>query len=300
MKNHLSLAAFLICMASFPMTAFAQTDYSKVQIQTTPLGHNMYALAGAGGNITVAVGSDSIIMVDTEFAPLHDKIKAAVTAISPLPIKYVINTHYHGDHTGGNELFAKDGATFVSTANLANRLKNPLPGADGKPGTPAPAVAVPTQTYSGETHQVTAGGVVADLEHPPSAHTDTDSIVIWKAANVICTGDIISSASYPNIDVAAGGSINGMIAGADYILAHSDAATKVVPGHGPVTDRAGVMEFRTMLVTARDRIAKAKAGGMTADQVMNANLLADLDVKWKPNASPVQAQFPRRVYESVK
>ena len=126
------------------------------------------------------------------------------------------------------------------------------------------------------------GGVTADLVHPAPAHTDGDSIVFWRAADVISTGDIVGSAAYPNIDVAVGGGIDGMIAGATYVIDHSDANTKIVPGHGPVTDRAGVMAYRAMLQTARDRIAKAKADGQTEDQVATGTLLAGLDTKWKP------------------
>ena len=281
--------------------AFAQgagPDYSKVEEQVTDLGHNIYAMTGAGGNTTVAVGTDGIIVVDTQFAPLYDKIKAKIASLSPLPVKYVILTHYHGDHTGGAEGFAKDGAILVSTAQLAVRMKAPPPGANGQPGTPAPDDAIPKQTYSGGSYQVKIGGVTADLVHTPPGHTDGDSIVFWRAENVISTGDLASSASYPNIDVAVGGGIDGMIAGASYIIDHSDANTKIVPGHGPVTDRAGVMAYRAMLQTARDRIAKAKADGQTEDQVANGTLLADLDAKWKPGPAP--SRFPRLVYESVK
>jgi glyoxylase-like metal-dependent hydrolase (beta-lactamase superfamily II) len=162
----------------------------------------MYALTGAGGNTTVAVGSDSIIVVDTQFAPVYDKIKAKIASLSPLPVKYVILTHYHGDHTGGNASFAKDGATLVSTAKLADRLQHPLPQANGQPGTPAPDEAVPKQTFSGQSYELKTGGVTATFYHPAAAHTDTDAIIFWPAANVISTGDIVSSASYPNIDVA--------------------------------------------------------------------------------------------------
>ena len=281
--------------------ALAQTgpDYSKVEEVVTDLGHNMYAMTGAGGNTTVAVGTDAIIVVDTQFAPLYDKIKAKIASLSPLPVKYVILTHYHGDHTGGAASFARDGATLISTAQLAVRMAAPPPGANGQPGTPAPDDAIPKQTYSGSSYQVKIAGVTADLVHPAPAHTDGDTIVLWKAEDVISTGDIVGSASYPNIDVAVGGGIDGMIAGATYVIDHSDAGTKIVPGHGPVTDRAGVIAYRTMLQTARDRIAKAKADGQSEDQVATGTLLADLDAKWKPAGSG-PSRFPRLVYESVK
>jgi glyoxylase-like metal-dependent hydrolase (beta-lactamase superfamily II) len=298
MKKILSLAAFLALCAG---GAWAQgQDFSKVEIQSTDLGHNMYALAGAGGNITIAVGSDGIIMVDTEFAPLHDKIKAKIASISPLPIKFVIDTHFHGDHTGGNEAFAKDGAIIMAHENVAKHMASPPPGANGQPGTPAPKGALPTQSYSGQGTEVKVAGQTAELVHFENAHTDGDSFVFWPAANVISTGDIVSSAAYPNIDVVTGGGIDGMIAGADFVIAHSDAQTKIVPGHGPVTDKKGVTAYRNMLKTARDRIAKAKAKGMTEDQVQKANLLADLDKKWLPQGANPLSRFPINVYRSIK
>jgi cyclase len=300
-KSCAAIAAFGLLAGPALGPAFAQggTDFSKVEEQVTDLGHNMYAMTGAGGNTTVAIGTDGIIVVDTQFAPLYDKIKAKITSLSPLPVKYVILTHYHGDHTGGAAGFAKDGATLVSTAQLAVRLKNPPPGANGQPGTPAPDEAIPKQTYSGNSDQVKVGGVTANLYHPAPAHTDGDSIVLWPTADVISTGDIVGSAAYPNIDVAVGGGIDGMIAGATYVINHSDANTKIVPGHGPVTDLAGVITYRTMLETARDRIAKAKAAGQTEDQVATGTLLSDLDARWKPPGN-APSRFPRLVYESLQ
>ncbi len=301
MKKSLAAVAALGLLAGGVLTkgALAQgPDYSKVEEVVTDLGHNMYAMTGAGGNTTVAVGTDGIIVVDTQFAPLYDKIKAKIASLSPLPVKYVILTHYHGDHTGGAEGFAKDGAILVSTPQLAARMKAPPPGANGQPGTPAPDDAIPKQTYSGESTQLKVGGVTADLHHLPPAHTDGDTVIIWPGADVISTGDIVSSASYPNIDVAVGGGIDGMISGAGWVIDHSDANTKIVPGHGPVTDKNGVIAYRTMLQTVRDRIAKAKAAGQTEDQVATGTLLADIDAKWKPGAAP--SRFPRLVYESVK
>ena len=291
-------AAALSLMAVVP--AFAQgQDFSKVEEKVTELGHGLYAVTGAGGNTTIAVGSDAVIVVDTQFAPVYDKLKAAISGLSPFPVKYVINTHYHGDHTGGNEAFAKAGATLVAYETVPDRMLHPFPGPNG-PVPPAPAGAIPTKLYSGSSTTVTIPGVTADLVHPAPAHSDTDTIVIWKAANVISTGDIVGSATYPNIDVASGGGIEGMIAATDYVIAHADAQTKIVPGHGPVTDKAGVIAYRAMLATARDRIAKAKAAGQTEDQVAaDTGLLADLDVRWKaPGNAP--SRFPRLVYESVK
>ena len=268
-------------------------------MQATDLGHGLTALAGTGGNITVAVGSNAIIMVDTEYAPLHDKIKAKVTELSALPIRYVIDTHYHGDHTGGNAAFAKDGAILVAHENVAKRMASPPPGANGQPGTPAPKGALPVQSYNGQGTEVNIPGQRAELVHLAPAHTDGDTIVFWPDANVISTGDTASSASYPNIDVAVGGGIDGMITATDFIIAHADAKTKIVPGHGPVTDKKGVIAYRAMLKSARDIVAKAKAKGMTEDQVQKADLLAPLNKTWLAAGSATPPRFQLLVYRSV-
>lgn len=293
------LATSLVLIALPPASAQQGPDFSKTVITTTDLGHGLTALAGTGGNITVAVGSDAIIMVDTEYAPLHDKIKAKIAELSPLPIKYVIDTHYHGDHTGGNEAFAKDGAIIIAHENVGKRMENPPPGANGQPGKPAPKDALPVQTYSGQGTEVRIAGQRAELVHLPPAHTDGDTIVFWPDADVISTGDIVSSASYPNIDVAVGGGIDGMISAVDFIIAHSDAKTRIVPGHGPVTDRNGVIAYRKMLKTARDIVEKAKKKGMTEDQVQKADLLASLNKKWLAPGSATPPRFQMLVYRSV-
>lgn len=297
------LAAFtaitaLAGWASGPALAQGQ-DFSKVEVTSTDLGHNMYALAGSGGNITIAVGSDGILMVDTEFAPLHDKIKAKIASISTLPIKFVINTHFHGDHTGGDEAFAKDGAIVMAHENVGKRMANPPPGANGQPGTPAPKGALPVQHYSGQGTEVKVTGQAAELVHMENAHTDGDTIVFWPAANVISTGDIVSSTNYPNLDIVSGGSIDGLIAGAQFVVDHSDAKTKIVPGHGPVTDRKGVQAYAAMLKSARSIAAAAKKKGMSEDDMMKSNLFTALNKKWAaPGPNP--PRFPRLVYESVK
>lgn len=291
--------AALLCFA--PVTAQQAPDYSKVEITSTDLGGGLFALAGAGGNITVAVGSDAIIMVDTQFAPLHDKIKAKVASLSPLPIKYVINTHFHGDHTGGNEAFAKDGAIVVAHENVGKRMAAPPPNAAGAPGTPAAKGALPVQNYTGQGTEVRVAGQKAQLVHMDTSHSDGDTFVFWPTANVISTGDIVVSATYPNIDVATGGGIDGMISSTDFVISHSDAKTKIVPGHGPVTDRKGVMEYRAMLKTVRDRVAKAKAGGMTEEQLTKSTtMFADVDKRWLPQGATSPARFVLLAYRSVK
>src|ERR1044072_2917113 len=169
-------------------------DWEKVQIKTTDLGNNTYMLEGQGGNITVAVGSDGIIMVDGQFAPLSDKIKAAIKAISPLPIRYMVNTHFHGDHTGGNANFAKDGVTVVAHDNIRVRLAaGTMSGLTGQMGPPVPAEGLPKQTYYGGAMTLETGGRKAQLTHAANAHTDGDTWVYFADANVLCTGDTVNN-----------------------------------------------------------------------------------------------------------
>jgi glyoxylase-like metal-dependent hydrolase (beta-lactamase superfamily II) len=273
-------------------------DFSKVEIKSTDLGSNCYMLEGQGGNITVAVAKDGIIMVDGQFAPLHDKIKAAVAAISNLPIKYLINTHYHGDHTGGNESFAKDGATIVSQVNVKNRLAaGTSNGLIGAKTPPAPQAALPSDTYTNFS-KIRLEGRVADLKHIANAHTDGDTYVWFKTANVLSTGDTFSNGRYPNIDFANGGNIKGMIAATDAHLKLVNARTKIVPGHGPLADKAALIEYRTMLVTARDRMAKLVKEGKSEDDVVAAKPFADLDAKWAPTELAGK-NFIRVVYHSL-
>ena len=274
-------------------------DFSRVEIKTTHLGDNVYMLEGQGGNITVAVGKDGIIMVDSQYAPLHDKIKAAIEAIASKPIKHLINTHFHGDHTGGNELFAKDGATIVSQVNVKNRLAaGTSNGLTGAKTPPAPTAALPSDTYSNFS-KIRLKGRVADLKHIAHAHTDGDTYVWFKTANVLSTGDTFTNGRYPNIDFANGGNIKGMIAATDAYLKLVNARTKIVPGHGPLADKAALLEYRTMLISAHDRMAKLVKEGKSEDEVVAAKPFADLDAKWAATDAAAVA-FTRMVYNSFK
>jgi glyoxylase-like metal-dependent hydrolase (beta-lactamase superfamily II) len=255
-------------------------------------------LEGQGGNITVAVGKDGIIMVDCEYAPLHDKIKAAISTVSNLPIKYLVNTHFHGDHTGGNEPFARDGATVVSEINVKNRLAaGTTNGLTGVKTPPVPEAALPSKTYTGAFH-IRLRGRVADLKHIEHAHTDGDTYVWFKTANVLSTGDTFTNGRYPNIDFANGGNIKGMIAATDAYLKLVNAKTRIVPGHGPLADKTVLTEYRTMLVTARDRMAKLVKEGKSEDDVVAAKPFADLDAKWAPTEL-ASRNFIRVVYHSL-
>src|SRR5437588_5371058 len=284
----LLLAGSALAQQAPPPAAPPPVDFSKVEIKATDLGDNVYMLEGQipgsiGGNITVAVGKTGIIMVDGQFAPLHDKIKAAISGISNQPIKYLINTHFHGDHTGGNEAFAKEGAIIVADINVKNRLaEGTTNGLTGAKTPPAAAGALPTKTYAGGMLKIRLPGRVADLKHIAAAHTDGDTYVWFKTANVLSTGDTFTNGRYPNIDFANGGNIKGMIASADAYLKLVNDKSRIVPGHGPVGDKAALLQYRTMLVTARERMAKLVKDGKSEEDVLAAKPFSDLDVQWAP------------------
>jgi glyoxylase-like metal-dependent hydrolase (beta-lactamase superfamily II) len=240
-------------------------------------------------------------MVDGQFAPLHDKIKAAIAAISPLPIKYLINTHFHGDHTGGNEPFQKDGTIVVAQDNIRVRLAaGTTNGLTGNKTPPAPAGALPKQTYIGGSMSLEAGGRKAELTHVTNAHTDGDTWVYFADANVLCTGDTMNNTKrYQTIDFANGGDIRGMIRATDAYLKVANDATKVMTGHGALASKADIAEFNAMLKTARERIEKLFREGKTEAEVIAARPLKDLDAKWAAS-DEAAVNFLKMAYNSFK
>jgi glyoxylase-like metal-dependent hydrolase (beta-lactamase superfamily II) len=274
-------------------------DWSKIEVKTFDLGNRTYMLEGFGGNTTVAVGDDGVIMIDGQFAQMHDKLKAAIAAVSQQPVRFLVNTHYHRDHVGGNAPFSKDGAVVVAHENVRKRL------ADGTmmavpevKYTPAPEEALPSLTHKdGMTLQVK--GRTAQLKYFANAHTDGDTFVYFADANVISTGDTVAMGRYPNIDFANGGSLKGMIALSDAYLALANDGTKIVPGHGPFATKAQLAEYRAMLSTVRDRmLALIKEGKSEAD-VLAAKPFADFDAKFKVS-DQASTNWMRVVYGSVK
>lgn len=278
--------------------AAAPLDEAVVPEQTVDLGGGVHVITGALNNTTVIEGTDGLVVIDTQFAPRFPAIAAQIAAISSKPVANVINTHYHFDHTGGNAAFQRAGAHILAHASVAAHMApppaNPL---TGRPDAPADPAALPTESYAGAGTTFTAGGTSLRLIHPEPAHTDGDTIVVMARQDIVAAGDIVGN-HYPNIDVAVGGGIDGMIAATDLILTLLDDRSRVIPGHGPVLAKADVAAYRTMLQTARDRIARAKASGMTEAQVAAANLLADLDPRWK-GPSPLANRFPVNLYRSL-
>jgi glyoxylase-like metal-dependent hydrolase (beta-lactamase superfamily II) len=276
------------------------TDFSKVEIKTIDLGNRTYMLEGQGGNITIALAANGVFMVDSQFEPLHGKIKAAVAQLTRQPVRFLINTHYHRDHTGGNAAFAADGVGIIAHQNASNRLAaGAVNGLTGNKTPPASEKALPSKTY-GKATTLNLRGRKVQLRHIPRAHTDGDTFVWFADANVIATGDIVTVGSrYPNIDFANGGSINGMIAGVDVFIKLANEETKIVPGHGPVLRKQDLVEYRAMLATARDRMAKLVAEGRSEADVLAARPFADFDEKIGVNEQGSR-NFIRVVYNSLK
>jgi len=276
-----------------------QPDFSQVQIKTTKVASNFYTLEGQGGTIGVLTGPDGVLMVDAQFAPLSDKIVAAIKQISDGRIRFLVNTHVHGDHTGGNENIGKLGAVIIARENLRTRLAKPAPQANGQPGVPAPPIALPVLTYDGAL-TIHMDGEDVQLIAVPVAHTDGDTMVYFPNANVLMTGDFYRSTGYPNIDRANGGTMNGMLAGFDLILKTGRPDTKIIPGHGATVDKAAVTAHKAMMVAVRDKVAALMRQNKTQEEVIAAKPTSEFDAK-VTGATPMTAdRFVGQLYQELK
>ena len=291
-----AFAALVFCAA----LAYAQgaPDFSKVDIKANRVTDKFYTLDGQGGTIGVLFGPDGVFMVDTQFAPLSDKIAAAIKRLTPQPIKFVVNTHVHGDHTGGDENFGKMGATIISREELRYRLAHPNPNANGTPGVPMPAAGLPRLTYRDQL-TMRMNGEDIQMIAIFRAHTDGDTLVVFPGLDVIMTGDFYRSIQYPNVDRANGGSLQGLIDGLGVVIGHAGPNTKIIPGHGPTVDRNAVVAHRDMALAVRDRVARLVEQGKSEDEVVAAKVTADLDAKVQ-EVGTTGERFVRQVYAEVK
>ena len=276
--RRLELSLALLLAAAYP--AAAQVNYDTVQIRTIKVGDGVYMLMGVGGNIGVAAGADGVLMVDDQYAPLSDKIKAAVAAVGGGPIRFLVNTHWHWDHVGGNESLLRSGAVTVAHENVRRRMSvaqfvPPL----NRHEPAAPAGALPLVTFT-DSVNFYLGGDSIHVFHVAAAHTDGDAMIWFRRANVVHMGDIFFNGRYPFVDLSSGGSVDGMVAAVDRVLGLADGNTKIIPGHGPLADRTTLRAYRDMLVTVRDRIRRAVAAGQTLEQVQAAKPTAEFDAVW--------------------
>lgn len=297
MKRAAAVLAVAIVVLS--IHAVAQQDFSQVQIKTTKIAGNFYTLEGQGGTIGVLAGPDGVLMVDAQFAPLGDKIVAAIKQISDGRIRFLVNTHVHGDHTGGNENIGKLGAAILARENLRTRLMKPAPLANGQPGTPAPPMALPVLTYD-STLVIHMNGEDVQLVPVPVAHTDGDTMVYFPTANVIMTGDFYRSTGYPNIDRVNGGTMKGMLEGFEAIIKLGRPDTRIVPGHGAIVDKAAVAAHRDMMMAVRDKVAALVRQNKTQEEVVAAKVTSDFDAKVTGATPQTADRFVGQLYQELK
>lgn len=285
-------------MAITAVTASAQGDLSKVEIKTTKVTDNFYTLEGAGGMIGILTGPDGVFMVDSQYAPLSERIVAAIRKITDKPIRFLVNTHVHPDHTGGNANFGAMGVTIMARDNLRYRLMYPNPGANGQPGTPMAAAGLPMITYDAPVTMHMNG---EDIRLLPirAAHTDGDTLVVFPKNDVIMTGDFYRSVQYPNIDRANGGNMNGMLDGLALVIGLAGPNTKIIPGHGATVGRDAVREHRDILLTVKARVSKLISEGKSQDEVVAAKPTADLDSTIK-EIGMTRDRFITQVYQELK
>lgn len=261
-------------------TPVAAQDFSKVEVRTETLAPGIHVLFGAGGNVAVSTGPDGTVLIDDDYPAVTPKIVAAARTVSPAPIRFLINTHWHGDHTGGNELLGKGGTIIVAHDNVRTRMGSDQFIALLKRQVPAsPVAALPVVTFASEVTLHLNGEDIHAL-HVAAAHTDGDSLVHFTRANVIHMGDIFFSAGYPLVDQSSGGRMAGVVAAVDKGLALGNATTRYIPGHGPVTGRAELVAYRAMIVDIVGKVAALVKAGRSVDAIVAAKPSAAYDAKW--------------------
>jgi glyoxylase-like metal-dependent hydrolase (beta-lactamase superfamily II) len=279
MKTTFAAAALLAALA-LPADGLAQQDFSKVEIQAIRLTETTYMMTGAGGNLGLSVGEDAVFLVDDQFAPLSEKIAAAIRKITSKPVRFLLNTHWHYDHTGGNENFAAGGAILVAHENVRKRMSSEQFIEFLRANVPAsPKAALPVVTFAGAISFHLNGDEMRAI-HMPRAHTDGDSVVHFLRSDVVHMGDIYFNGMYPFIDTSSGGSVEGVIAACDQILQVATDRTRIIPGHGPLSTRAELQAYRDMLAAVSGRIRKMIDDGRKLEDITGSKVSADFDEKW--------------------
>ena len=293
MKAHSSRPAVLAILAVITLSTAVygqrgRGNFDNVQITTTQLDENLYYLQGQGGQIGVLAGPDGVLMVDTQFAPLTDRIVAAIREISTEPIKFALNTHEHGDHSGGNSNLAAMGVTVMTRDELRAALA----------GSANPPAALPMVTYGGPV-TFHMNGEVARAIPVPVAHTNGDTMVYFENADVLMTGDFYRSEGYPNIAIANGGTLDGMLAGLGLVIGMSGPETRILPGHGPIVDRDAVRAHRDMMLVLKDQVQTRLDQGMTEEQIVEAGLTNPFDAQVR-NPGTTNERFIRQLVQELQ
>nr|WP_298927840.1 MBL fold metallo-hydrolase [uncultured Erythrobacter sp.] len=274
--NRLATVTLAVAALATASPTIAQRSLDDVEITTEEIAPGVAVLFGAGGNIGVSHGEDATVIIDDQFAPLSGKIEAAIAALGATPVKYVVNTHWHGDHTGGNEHFGKTGATIFAHDNVRVRMSSDQQ--RGSRTTPAsPKEALPVVTY-GQGMRFHLNGDTINLMFLGGGHTDGDSVVIWEDKNVVHMGDLyFKIPGYPFIDIASGGNVYAAMQSLDLVIAMTDDETKIIPGHGPMSNKSELIAYRAMIGEAVSRVEALHKDGRSAEEAVAAKPLADFD-----------------------
>ena len=289
----------LFAAALFATAVSAQEDFSKVEIQTEKLADTVYMMTGSGGNLGLSVGEDAVFVIDDQFAPLTPKIQAAIAKLSSEPVKFVLNTHWHFDHTGGNENLGKAGAIIVAHENVRKRLSSEgFIEFFGMKTKPEPQIALPVVTFTRDISFHLNGDELV-VTHAPRAHTDGDSMVRFGKSNVVHMGDTFFNKLYPFIDTSSGGTVAGVLAAVDGVLRTAGDDTKIIPGHGPLASKADLKAYRDMLAAISGNIRGQIKAGKTLAQVIASKPTAKYDAAWgKGFLAP--EKFVEMIYGNLK
>ncbi len=292
--NNKNLLLPLLLLLNFSLSA----KEKEVIIDTQHVKGGVYMLKGQGGNIGISTGKDGLFMIDDQYAPLSEKIKAAIKEISASPIKFLINTHWHGDHVGGNQNFAHTGAVIVAHKNVRQRMNSEqLIKLFNKKVKPSPDSALPVITFADEI-EFHINGEVAQVVHMPHGHTDGDSIIWFKDSNVIHMGDLYFARTFPFIDLSSGGSIDGVISAVNWVLENANRDTHFIPGHGPLSTMEDLLAYRNMLVDAREQVRLAIKRQGDLERIKGEKVLQHLVDKWG-NGFIKQDAFVEIIFESI-
>ena len=290
--------AIVVLAAFISLPGWAQDDFSAVEIQTTGVAPGIYMLEGAGGNLGLSVGEDGAFLVDDQFAPLSGKIMAAIAELTDAPVEFLVNTHWHFDHTGGNEPFGNAGAVIVAHDNVRVRMSTgQFMEALGQTVPPSPEVALPVVTFDDEL-TLHWNGETIHAFHPGPAHTDGDVILHFEQADVFHMGDNFFNGFYPFVDVGSDGDINGMIAAGYRVLAMSNAGTRIIPGHGPLATPDDLRDWLRVLRATRESIQDLIDQGMSEDEAVAANPTAEYDASHGSGFMNPET-YTRLIYQSL-